>query len=858
VSGDECLPVVLRDGSRAVLRPAARSDIGTLTALFGGPPDADQLWVVEDIAERLVIGAGGYQRDGGEVAHSRFAVSPEHLGRGIGTLLLEQALDAAAAEGIGTLTALVPEGGPAHEVLRACGTSITEQIEDGRVHVTLLTQDEDAGFGPRDERERARTAASLVPLFRPRSIAVIGASRSPTGIGRQVFDRLLRDGFEGPVYPVNPAANFVSSVRAYPSISDVPETVDLAVIAVPAPAVHAAVEECADAGVPAVMVLSAGFGETGPEGQRQEDELLRLVRRHGMRMVGPNCLGVLNTDPGVRMNATFGRPLPSPGRIGMSSQSGAMGLVIVDYARQLHLGLSTFVSVGNKADVSGNDLLEYWERDPATDVIVLYLESFGNPTRFARIARRVSRQKPILAVKSGRSAAGARAAQSHTAALASSDAAVDALFRQTGVIRLDTLEELFDTAAALSHQPLPAGNRVAIVTNAGGPGILCADACQGAGLELPELSESTIEVLRAVLPPAAAVHNPVDMIAAATPDQYEVAIEWILQDPSVDALIVLNVSIGGRRAEAFADAIRNGAEVARGASDVRKPVLTCFMSPDSAAHPVEAAGAVVPTYRFPEEPARALARMWQYRSWRDRVPGRVPRLDRIDAAAARGVVAARTADSRWLSPDKVAQLLDAAGIPLPAYRMAVDVESAVAAATELGPGPVAVKVVARDILHKTDVGGVALELRDGEAVRAACERMLRDIPGVESFLVQEMVPEGIEVILGVADDPTFGKLIAFGLGGTAVEVLQDVSFGIPPLTDADATELVRSIRGFPLLSGFRGAKPADIDALEELLLRLSWLTRAVPEIAEIDLNPVRVFPAGRGVSVVDARIAVER
>lgn len=850
--------IVLRDGARATLRPADARDARHLERLLGRVPAEARLWLVTGVDDEAVLGAGGFVAHPREaLADTLVAVEAGQLGRGIGTLLLEHVLEEARTVGIDTLVATASADDAALEVLRNSGVLLREEQEGDRVRIELST-DRDEHDDPRwQERERARTAASLLPVFCPRSVAVIGASPSPAGIGRQVFDRLVQGGFEGPVYPVHPTARVVASVRAYPTIADVPDRVDLAVIAVPAPAVPGVVEECAAAGVRAVVVVSAGFAEVGEEGRQRQDELLRVVRSHGMRMVGPNCLGVLNTHPAVRLNATFGRPLPPPGRVGMSSQSGAMGLVIVDYASQLGLGLSTFASVGNKADISGNDLLEYWERDPETGVIALYLESFGNPRRFSRIARRVSRTKPILAVKSGRSTAGARAAQSHTAALASSDVAVDALFRQAGVIRLDTLDELFDVAGALSHQPLPSGNRVAILTNAGGPGILCADACEAAGLELPPLAEPTLEVLRAVLPPTAGIGNPVDMIAAATPDQYELVTAHVLQDPGIDAVIVLNVTIGGRRAEAFGSAIRRGMDGASRAGGVSKPVLACFMSPgqpptlDDTLDGLEVG--TIPVYRFPEAPARALGRMWQHQAWRERPPGRVPSLDHVDAEAARSAVAAaRAAGRRWLSADENARLLAAAGIAMPRFRVVRDGDAAVAAAEELGP--VAVKAIAPDLVHKTDVGGVALDLRDSAAVRDACERMAAGVDGIEGFFVQEMVGPGVEVIVGLTSDRTFGPLVAFGLGGTAVEVLQDVAFRITPLTDVDAQELVRSIRGFPLLTGYRGRPPTDVAALEDLLLRISWLARVVPELGEMDLNPVRLYEAG--LAVVDVRTAV--
>lgn len=720
-----------------------------------------------------------------------------------------------------------------------------------------------------DTTPHHRRAESLEPLFRPRSVAVIGASPNPNAIGTQVFEDLIDARFHGPVYPVHPTARSVASVRAYATVLDVPDDVDLAVIAVPAAVVLEVVAQCVEKGVRALVVLSAGFAETGAEGRARQDEVRDLVRAHRMRMVGPNCLGLFNTDPAIRLNAIFGRGLARRGRVAMSSQSGAMGLAIIDYADELGLGVSQFVSVGNKADISGNDLLEYWEHDDDTNVIALYLESFGNPRRFSRIARRVARRKPILAVKSGRGVSGTRAARSHTAALAGSDVAAGALFHQAGIIRLDTLEELFEVATLLTNQPLPAGNRVAIITNAGGPGILCADACEANGLVMPELGESTLTGLRAALPATAGLANPIDMIASASPDQYELVAQQVLLDPAVDALIAINISIGGTRAERFAAAVRAGAESALAASGVSKPVIACFMATGEPPRALRAADdgepvagertgvGTIPSYRFPESAARSLAHAARYRAWLDRPAGRRPRLGGVDADAARAVVdAARARAAEWLTPAEVAELCAAAGIPLARQRIAA---GAAAAAVEIG-FPVVVKVVSPRIVHKSDVGGVVLGLDSADAVRAACAQIEARVAAlgdaqIEGFLVQEQARSAHEVLVGVTADPLFGPLVGFGLGGTTAEALRDTAFRITPLTDVDAAEMVRAIRGHVLLEGFRGEPPADIPALEELLLRVSWLADTVA-IEEMDLNPVVAYEPGAGLLVLDARVAV--
>ncbi len=874
---DDREPILLRDGASAWVRAAVPADAHAIAALpwtAARRDDVARLAAVSVVTRdapggEAILGAAGYLAAAvgacdaaGPVARAMFAVRADELGRGIGTLLLQHVAERAHAAGIAALTAVAAsDDARAQDVLRSSGLVIAEEATPGGLAFTITTNPDAHGLARFDERERAATAASLVPLFRPRSVAVVGASRTPGAIGRVVLDRLVAGGFAGPVYPVNPSALSIGAIRAYPSVDAIPDPVDLAVIAVPPSAVPAAVDACATHGVRALIVLTAGFAETGDPGRAAQAALVARVRGHGMRMVGPNCLGVFNTNPAVRLNATFGRGLPPRGGVAMSSQSGAMGLAIADYATRLGIGLSSFVSVGNKADVSGNDLLQYWEADPDTNVIALYLESFGNPRKFARIARRVGRTKPILAVKSGRSAAGSRAARSHTAALAGSDVAADALFRQAGIIRLDTLEELFDVASLLTNQPPPRGPRVAVITNAGGPGILCADACEANGLTLPSLAGATTDALRVALPPTAGLGNPVDMIASATPAQYETVARTVLADDAVDALIAIYIPVSGGPADDYARALHRGVAQAPGGVGA-KPVLACFMSPDDAPGPLRGATddpRPIPAYRFPEAPARALGHAVRYEEWRRRDPGVVRVPTGVDAAAARAAIddaRAATGASPWLAPDRVARLLGAAGLALPSFRIAPTPEAAAEAAVAVG-FPVAVKVVSTAIVHKSDVGGVALALADAAAVRSACERMA-GLEGVSGYLVQRMVPGGIEVMVGVTVDPTFGPLVGFGLGGTTVEVLRDVAFRLTPLTDVDAAEQVRAIRGFPLLDGYRGAPPADVAAVEDLLLRTAWLTGVAPEIAEMDLNPVRVFPRGNGLAIVDARIAIAR
>ncbi|HKP87108.1 MAG TPA: acetate--CoA ligase family protein, partial [Blastocatellia bacterium] len=635
--------------------------------------------------------------------------------------------------------------------------------------------------------------------------------------------------------------------RAYPRITDIPDDVDLAIIVVPADRVESTVDDCIAKGVRGIIVIAAGFAETGAEGRAKEAAILEKVRRAGVRMIGPNCMGVINTDPAVALNGTFSPVYPPEGRVAMSTQSGALGLAILDYAQQLNLGISTFVSVGNKADVSSNDLIQYWAEDPRTDVILLYLESFGNPRNFSRIAKRIARTKPIVVVKSGRSLAGARAASSHTGALGATDSVVSALFRQAGIIRTDTLEELFDVANLLAHQPVPAGRRVAILTNAGGPGILAADACESRGLELPTLADETVAELRSFLPPTASVANPVNMIACSSPEHFERASRALLADERVDSLIVIFIPPLVTDTEAVAAAIVAGTKDAGG-----KPVLANFMSAKGTPEIL----ARIPSYMFPEAAASALAKVTAYGEWRRRPLEDVPVFDDIRVDDARAIVERALArGGGWLSHAEAHELFSAAGIPVARSRFVSDPEAAVKAAKEIG-FPVALKAAGPTILHRTEVGGVMLNLADEAAVRGAYQDMLErigdDLTGV---IAQEMVAGGVEVVIGATLDATFGPLVLYGSGGILVELMNDVAFRINPLTRTDVEEMMSEVKGTALLRGYRGSRPADERALAEIILRVSALLEVCPQIHEVDANPVKVLR--EGAIVLDARVRVD-
>jgi acetyl coenzyme A synthetase (ADP forming)-like protein len=692
-------------------------------------------------------------------------------------------------------------------------------------------------------------------LLRPRSIAVIGASRRRDSIGNAMLRHLVSGGFAGPVYPVNPSADSVSSVPAFPSVKDLPTVPELAVVVVPREQLLPVVRECAAAGVSCLVVITAGFREVGGEGVQREAELLDFVRGNGMRMVGPNCMGVMNTSPAVSMNATFAPSMPPAGPIAFMSQSGAMGMTILDYASEYGIGISQFVSVGNKADVSGNDLIEYWQDDDEVGVILMYLEGFGNPRRFTTLARRATRKKPVLAVKAGRSEAGAKAASSHTGALAQVDIATDALFAQCGVLRVDTVEALFDAAIAFSKAPLPKGPRVAILTNAGGPGIIIADACEGVGLEVSRLSGESRARLRELLPAEASVANPVDMIASATADQFEKALEIVLEDADIDAAVAAYVPLG-LEAPIVAEAI----ERAAGASD--KPVMAVLMSkrglPQGMA---ELSDSPVPVYRFPESAAQALGAMWRYRKWLERPVAEVRRFE-VDAGRVAEIIrGAVRADRDRLSVTEAFEVLRCYGIPVAPYRVASDVAEAVESAAELGY-PVVLKAVSQDIVHKTEAGAVRVDLRDSEAVRDSFIQIAAVLDGADNaareagVLVQRMHDGGKETIVGMTIEPRFGPIVMFGLGGVYVEVLRDVAFRVQPVSTVDAEEMIRSLRGFGILQGVRGEPGVDLATLSDVVQRVSQMVGDHPEIREMDINPFLAFPDAAACVAVDARFRV--
>jgi acyl-CoA synthetase (NDP forming)/GNAT superfamily N-acetyltransferase len=809
-----------------------------------------QVALLAEVAGRIV-GVGSFELIRVGEAEMAFLVDDAAQGHGIGTLLLEQLAAIAHEQGIRRLLAdTLADNGPMLSVFTRSGFEQVHTLDHGVVELSLDTDYAPTGIDRMAERERDAGDRSLRRLLTPSSVAVIGAGRRVGGIGHEVLANLVEGGFTGDLVAVNPQARQIEDITSYPSIGAVPGPVDLVVIAVPAAQVPTVLEECGQAGVGGAVILSAGFGESGPGGQEIQRGLVVTARRYGLRLIGPNCLGIANTNPAVRLEANFATVRPLAGTLALAAQSGAVGVAVLDHASRVGLGISEFVSLGNKIDVSGNDLLLHWWQEPRTDVIGLYLESFGNPRKFARLARLVGRTKPVLVVKSGRSSSGRRAGASHTAAAATPDTAVDALFAQAGVLRMDTLEELVETARVLAGRPLPHGRRLGVVGNAGGAGVLAADAAETFGVEVPELSELTRKAMAEAMGSATAA-NPTDLGAAASAEVLERAIKVSLDSGEIDALLVVFAATrAGNVDETYA-------AIARAAAGATIPVVvTCLGAPGAALQVELADGGRLPVFPFPEGAVRALSQAMRYAEWRARPQGVVPELSGVDLDAARTVVAdllAGSPEGGWLDPPAAEQLIRAAGIPIVPTAAAADRACAIAGGERVGY-PVALKTAAAGVVHKTDVGGVELGIADGAALGTAYDAVV-GATGDPHVLIQTMVPTGTELVAGLVRDPLFGPVVMAGSGGLLTDLLADRRWCGLPLTDLDATEMVRSLRCAPLLAGYRGAKPADLPAVLEVLHRIAWLAEHVPEVSELDINPLVATPAGAFAVDLKVRIA---
>jgi acyl-CoA synthetase (NDP forming)/GNAT superfamily N-acetyltransferase len=790
-----------------------------------------------------VVAVGSFEQIQVDMAEVAFLVDDAYHGRGIGTLLLEQLAGLARGLGIRRLCAdTLAENVPMLEVFAHSGFDQVRTSADGVVELSLSTSYAPRASDPIAAREEVAEQHSLAPMLSPHSVAVIGAGRKPGGIGHDVLVNLTEAGFTGELYAVNrnvEPADRITGVAACRSIAEVPGPVDLAIVAVPAAEVLSVIDQCGAAGVRGAVILTSGFGEVGAGGQQDQRELIRRAREHGIRVVGPNCLGVANTAPDIRLDATFANIRPEPGSLALAAQSGAIGIAVLDHATRFGPGISQFVSLGNKADVSSNDLLLHWWHDPRTQVIGLYLESFGNPRKFGRLARLVGRAKPVLVVKAGRSGGGRRAGASHTAAAATPDTAVDALFAQSGVLRMDTVEELLDTARVLAGLPLPRGRRVAIIGNAGGAGVLAADAAEAHGLQVPELSETT---QRALLDGAAAVAtgNPADLGAAATAQRLAAALRVLLDSGEADAVLVVFAATRAGNIDEVYNALGRAA-----ASAPIPVVVNCLGAPQADPRLPLPDGRTLPVFAFPETAIRALSRAVQYAEWRHRPQGVVPELDGVDDSGIRAVTddfLAHRSTGGWLGPATAAELVAKAGITvLPVVAVASARQAAIAA--DRCGYPVALKTAAAGVVHKSDIGGVALGIENSEQLTAAYETMTNAI-GDPLVTIQPMAPQGPELVVGLNRDDLFGPVVMAGAGGVLADLLADRCWRGLPLTDADAAEMLRSLRCAPLLAGYRGGPAADRRAVLDALHRLARLAYLVPEIAELDINPLVAAPGG--------------
>jgi acetate---CoA ligase (ADP-forming) len=868
--------VALRSGASIRLRPLCPDDERALLAFivglsdesrgfrfFSGAADlraaahratdvdyADRYGVVAVTGDaHTILAHGMYARDGATSAEVAFAVADRLQGEGIATTMLAHLAEAARSVGIERFWAeVLSQNHRMVHVFRDSGFTVTVRAKPHALIMTMPTELDADAQRRYDERDAVAAAAAVASVLRPRALAVVGASARPGSVGGAILRHVLAAGFTGDVHAIGTRGGQLEGLVLHRSVRDVPGDLDLAVVAVPADAVLDVARDCAAEGVRALVVVSAGFAEAGARGRERQRELMRICRAAGMRLVGPNCLGVMNTDPAVGLNASLGPVQAPPGRVAFMSQSGALGIAVIDAAKERGLGLSSFVSVGNKADLSGTDFLAFWDRDEGTDVILLYLESFGNPRRFSRVARGVAARKPIVVVKGGRVSGGARAAGSHTRALlAASDATVDALFAQSGVVRTDTLGELLDVAGLLAAQAPPAGPRVGIVTNGSGLGILCADACQAAGLNVVRTPIFAQHALRGDLPEGAAVGNPLDLLAAASPEQFARAIDVVAGSGAVDAIVVLYVPPLVTDPEAVAVAVRAASD------DAPIPVAAVF----AMAEPPRAIQGL-PSFRFPEDAARALGRAARYGAWRAAPTGRVPALEVDDAAAAATIAGALGRGPGWLVTEEAAALLHCYGIAQPRHELVADADAAGATARRWRR-PIALKGVADGLVHRSDAGAVALGLSGARTVAQAADAMAARMEAAghrpTGFIVQALAAPGVELLVGTVNDPTFGPVVAVAAGGVTAGLLRDAAVRLTPLTDRDAHDIVRELRTFRLLDGYRGAPRMDVAAVEQTLLRLSALAEAHPEIAQLECNPLVVSPGGA--VAVDVRARVE-
>ena len=848
--------VVLKDGGVAHVRPIRPQDAPALTA-FHDAQSAESIYLrffapLPHLSERDVarftqvdyvnrvglvatlrddiVGVARYDRVQGASAEVAFNISDAHQGRGIGSVLLEHLAVAARERGITRFVAeVLPQNRKMMTVFTEAGYEVRHAYEDGVISLDFDIVPTEESARVRASREHRAEARSMRDILHPGSVVVVGASRDPDSVGHRLLDNLIGGGFTGEVHAVNHDAFEVLGVTSHARVSDAPGPIDLAIIAVPADAVEDVVRDCAAAGVHGLVVVSGGFAEAGEQGRQRQEQLVRLARTYGMRVVGPNSFGMVNNDPQVRLNASLAPTLPPAGRFGLFSQSGALGIAVLDSAARRSLGVSTFVSAGNRADVSGNDMLQYWLDDPSTDAVGLYLESIGNPRKFSRIARKLARSKPVIVVKSGLSSFGVPPGHTVRESRLPREA-LDEMFRQSGVIRVENIHQLFDVAQLVVHQPLPNGPRVGVVTNSDALGALAADACISWGMDVG--------------------HSPVALPSAASAAEFREALEAVFADEDIDSVVVCFIppliTLDVEVAQALADVA--------GASE--KTCVATFLGMRGLTEALSSGPRTVPAYPTPEDSVRALASATRYAQWRRRDRGNRVSPDAVDRTAARALVARLTptgSDGGWIANSDAAELLAAYGIELwPAFEV-VTVEQAVSAAERAGY-PVALKSTAEHLRHRTDLGGVRLDIGREDLLREAFAEITQRLQplGADSFVVQAMAPAGLACVVRSAEDPLFGPVVEFGVGGPPTELLGDVARRFPPLREADVADLVRSVRAAPLLFGHRGADPVDVDALEDLIARLSQLADDLPQVAFLELNPVVV--ATHGLAVLEAGI----
>ncbi len=885
--------VVLRDGSAMAFRPITKEDARAWLDFYHRLSDrpeslrlqrvpfsismedaqrycdidyVNQFALVAEVREgreKYIVAVGRYTRMlDSRTAEMSLIVLASYQQKGIGTKLIEYLAAAARKQGIEFFETRIPQDNTAMlSVFRSYGFPMKQWLERDVYRVSFSLKRSPQIDEKKDERTAQATHKSLDYILKPHSVAVIGASNRPGAMGQLILQSMLQCGFQGPVYPINANYDTIMSVPAYPSVLAVPGDVDLAVIAAPSAQILNIVDECGRKKVKGIIVIADGFREKDERGALLEKEMVDAAFSYGMRIIGPNCMGAINNDPQVKLNATFAPVAPVPGNIAFVSQSGAVGLGVLEYANNMGLGLSYYVSIGNRADIASTDLLLYWENDPAVRVILLYLESYDDPELFVRVARRVSRSKPVLAIKGGSTPEGSRATRSHTGAMSTSSMVSAALLREAGIVAVNTINELFESAVLLANQPVPRGRNVAVLSSGGGPGILAADACARNGLKLPELSSATLARIKSVIKRDININNPIDLTAGVSPEEFESALKILAEDQDFDSIITIYIPPAGLDSSAIEKAIGRAAPVAR---QHGKTLLASFVG-TVLAKGKQMGDSFIPYYLFPEEAVQALANAVKYHEINNQTTGRLPDFPDIDRDQARRlfreILAQKDEAPLWLAASDIYQIFKCYGINFAENALAASPEEAAEIAARIGY-PVVMKLNSSTITHKSDVGGVVTNIKNQDelyrayaAIKTSLARIgkEREMQGV---MVQRQVAEGVEAIVGVNRDPLLGHLVMFGLGGVLAELIQDTALKLLPLTDVKVKDLINSVKLSRLLRGYRGMTAYDTQSLEQLLLRVSLLVGDFPQIAEMDLNPVKIQTGGQGYWVVDGRILI--